>query len=116
MLGALSDLKANSPTGASGLGALSEKEGEALRNAAAALDRTQDIDSYKTALGNYKKSLQATKGRLADAFQKEFAPALGGSAPQAAIDFLKANSNNPALVQQFDTKYGVGSAARALGR
>lgn len=114
MLGALSDLKANSPTGASGLGALSEKEGEALRNAAAALDRSQDMTSYTNALKNYKLSLQGTKDRLSQAFQKEFAPVMGGSsAPAAAVAFLKAN---PGYSKQFEDKYGPGSAAKALGR
>ncbi len=86
MLSSLADLKASSAGGASGLGALSEKEGEALRNASAALDRSQDMESYKTALKNYKAALGATKNRLAQTFLQEYAPVMqqGGAQPQGA--------------------------------
>lgn len=78
MLDSLANLKASSPTGASGMGALSEREGEALRNARAALDRTQDMASYKAALVKYKEALAGTKTRLQSTFQQEYAPVMGG--------------------------------------
>lgn len=36
--------------------------------------------------------------------------------PQGAVDFLRQNSNDPTIVQQFEQKFGPGSAQRVLGQ
>lgn len=51
MLGKLMQLKANSPQGASGLGALSEQEGELLRSTIGNLDIGQSTDQFTKNLG-----------------------------------------------------------------
>jgi hypothetical protein len=42
-------------------------------------------------------------------------PAQRSAAPPPAIQLLRENKNNPDVIRQFEQKYGVGSAAAALG-
>jgi hypothetical protein len=74
-LSALGDLKAQSRTGASGLGQLTEIEGAKIQNAKAALHRQQSPEQFKRTLQGYIAQLQATRAAAAQE--------LGGSAPPA---------------------------------
>jgi len=67
----LQELKATSPTGGA-LGAVSDAENEMLRNAAATLDRAQDLETFKAALIDYKTKLQNAKARLLRAYEEDF--------------------------------------------
>lgn len=69
-------LKAASPTGATGLGAASEREGENVIQAQAALNQAQNEEDYAIALKEYKAALMQAKNTIADTFQQEFAPVL----------------------------------------
>lgn len=65
-LGKLSELRASSPTGASGLGALSEREGELLRDSVSGLDQFQSIEGLRSSLDaverHYRNVLALTNG------------------------------------------------------
>lgn len=65
-LGKLSELKAQSAQGASGLGALSEREGELLRDSVAGLDQFQSQDGLLSSLDaverHYRNVLALTNG------------------------------------------------------
>lgn len=69
-------LKAASPTGATGLGAASEREGENVIQAQAALDQAQSDEDYANALREYKAALVQAKNTIATTFQQEYAPVL----------------------------------------
>jgi hypothetical protein len=58
---ALATLKQQSATGASGLGQLSDREGEMLKNAMAALDLAQPTAAFKKNLDDYITALRDTK-------------------------------------------------------
>lgn len=72
----LQELKATSPTGGA-LGAVSDAENQMLRDAAATLDRAQDLQTFKTALIDYKTKLQNAKNRLLRAYEEDFGQAYG---------------------------------------
>ena len=72
----LNALKATSPTGATGLGAASEREGENVIQAQAALNQAQSDEDYANALKEYRKALVGAKERLAGTFRQEYAPVL----------------------------------------
>lgn len=90
----LAQLKAASATGSTGLGAVSNIEGEKVQSAAAALSREQDAADLRQQLAIYIQTLAGSAGRLdAAAQQNGLNPiplrqqALGGApaaAPQAA--------------------------------
>lgn len=63
----LNRLKQASATGSTGLGQVSNIEGEMVRNAAAALDRAQDAPSYRENLKKYIEVVAAFASRLDDA-------------------------------------------------
>lgn len=69
-------LKAASPTGATGLGAASEREGENVIQAQAALNQAQSDEDYAKALREYKAALVQAKNTIASTFQQEYAPVL----------------------------------------
>jgi len=58
---ALQDLKATSRTGASGLGQLTEREGDKIQNAKVALDPQQPTDQFKRTLTSYIGQLKAAR-------------------------------------------------------
>lgn len=66
VLDTLSALKSLSATGASGFGALSEKEGDILRNAAANLNTSQDNESLKRNLLELRDKLMRTRDQVAN--------------------------------------------------
>lgn len=59
---ALQDLKATSRTGASGLGQLTEREGDKIQNAKVALDAQQPTDQFKRTLASYIGQLKSARG------------------------------------------------------
>jgi len=67
---ALQDLKATSKTGASGLGQLTEKEGDKIQNAKVALDTQQPTEQFKRTLGGYIAQLQAARAMGAQELTK----------------------------------------------
>lgn len=77
---ALGAMKAQSATGASGLGALSEKEGDKVQAAAAALGKSQDAQSFAKNLKIYNDALEQSKGTL----QKNFDLVHPGARPNEA--------------------------------
>lgn len=80
-LAALSDLKAASKTGATGLGAVSNIEGQKVQNAYAALDQAQDTETYKKALADLNDQIEQSKKILKKAYEKETGVASGVVAP-----------------------------------
>ena len=58
---ALQDLKATSRTGASGLGQLTEREGDKIQNAKTSLSRQQPVDQFKRTLTAYIELLTSTR-------------------------------------------------------
>jgi len=58
---ALQDLKATSKTGASGLGQLTEREGDKIQAAKAPLTRQQGDEQFKRSLADYITALQGTR-------------------------------------------------------
>jgi len=66
--GVLQEMRNNSKTGSSGLGALSDAEGKRLENNLAALDKAQSLEQMKASLQNIVNYTQGAKGRLQDAF------------------------------------------------
>ena len=79
-LSGLSAMKASSPTGATGLGATSEREGEAVTQAQAALDQAQSDEDYIAALEEYKRALMAAKDNLTNTFNQTFGNKPAGAA------------------------------------
>jgi len=57
----LQDLKATSRTGASGLGQLTEREGDKIQNAKTALDPQQPTEQFKRTLVGYIDQLKAAR-------------------------------------------------------
>jgi hypothetical protein len=57
---------------------------------------------------------QAPSTKSAPAVATPSPASVGSGPPAAAIGYLKANSRDPAIVQQFETKYGAGAAKRYL--
>ena len=66
-LAGLSKLKSASSTGATGLGAVSEKEGDKVQSDAAALDRLQEAQDFRRQLATYIREMEGFADRLAAA-------------------------------------------------
>jgi hypothetical protein len=67
----LSRLKNASKTGATGLGAVSEREGAMVQAATAALNRKQDAADYRRQLATYAASIDGAVQRLAEAAEED---------------------------------------------
>jgi hypothetical protein len=80
LLDTISKLKALSATGASGFGALSNQEGEILKNSIASLDKAQTHDAIVAALKDIQRVMRTSRDRVAGAGQQSApsAPAAGG--------------------------------------
>jgi len=77
----LQDMRAASPTGGA-LGNVSNQEGTQLRAAFAAIDRKQDAGDVKKAIDTALADLQASKGRVREAYDMTYDyKGLGGGAP-----------------------------------
>ena len=91
----LGDLKAQSATGASGLGSLSNSEGAMLKSAATPVaDYKQSPKAAEANLKAYLKQLETSRGNLVNGFQNIYGqqaqpnnsiPASGGIDPNAAL-------------------------------
>lgn len=77
LLDTISKLKALSATGASGFGALSNQEGEILKNSIASLDKAQTHDAIVAALKDIQRVMRESKGRVAGV-SAQAAPQSGG--------------------------------------
>jgi hypothetical protein len=75
----LQDMRAASPTGGA-LGNVSNQEGTQLRAAFAAIDRKQDAGDVKNAIDTALADLQASKGRVREAYDMTY-EYKGGGAP-----------------------------------
>lgn len=104
----LQSMRDASKTGGA-LGSVSEREGEWLQNAMAALDNAQSPQAFKKQLQIIIDFADASKGRMQQGYDltygehPSFTPEQTQKAPQAAIDHLKAH---PELKDQFKAKYG----------
>jgi hypothetical protein len=76
----LQDMRAASPTGGA-LGNVSNQEGTQLRAAFAAIDRKQDAGDVKKAIDTALADLQASKGRVREAYDMTYDYKGGGAAP-----------------------------------
>lgn len=100
--GVLQEMRNNSKTGSSGLGALSDAEGKRLENNLATLDKAQSIDQMKSSLKNILDYANTAKDRLRDAYNMKHKT--GASMPMDPI-----NSKPPELpsgAKQIGTSKG----------
>jgi hypothetical protein len=121
-LGRLMEMKEQSSTGASGLGALSEKELGLLTSARQSVAQSQTEEQLDKNLREYKKIRTQVLKNVAEGYKQQYGEYPQGfdpkqfidasSIPQGAIDKLKAN---PQLRGAFEAKYGKGSASKVLG-
>jgi hypothetical protein len=88
---ALQDLKATSQTGASGLGQLTEREGDKIQNAKAALDPQQPTAQFKRTLQSYIDELQSGRATAASELQGVGAPV--PAAPPVISDVSRPKIN-----------------------
>jgi hypothetical protein len=96
MLNAMAALKAASPTGATGLGQLSNAEGETLRNSISSLDRAQSYDEMRHSLENIDKYLTLAKTRAKGALDRTaVGVASSGSALPAATGSARPSLDDP---------------------
>lgn len=102
VINVLSSLKSLSANGASGFGALSEKEGEILRNAAANLSTSQSNAAIKQNLLDLKQKLARSRDRIASQQIKLPEDSVGQQAsvstPQATARPRAVNSMGHAVV------------------
>lgn len=83
--GVMQELRNNSKSGSSGLGALSDAEGKRLENNLAALDKAQSIDQMKSSLKSIVDYSGGAKDRLRETFNmkhKQGEPAARGNGPK----------------------------------
>ncbi len=71
-MGSIEQLKALSPTGSTGLGALAVREGEELKNAFADIGSARNTETYKQKLIEFKAKLDRVKRRLAEGVNTEY--------------------------------------------
>lgn len=98
---ALAAARANSPSGASGFGNLTESEGKILRDSQATLGRAQPTDEFKENLKTYRAKLQASKNALVNKFNETYAfrgvqPTNGGTGAGANVVPPPRPANVPA--------------------
>lgn len=101
----LQELRNNSKSGSSGLGALSDAEGKRLENYLASLDKAQSLDQMKSGLKSIVDFTNGAKDRLRDTFNMKHKNAL----PEASSAPAKPSTLSAAEQQELETlkkKYG----------
>jgi hypothetical protein len=101
VLNTLSALKSLSATGASGFGALSEKEGDILRNAAANLSTSQSNEALKRNLQDLRQKMVRARDRVAQQAIQLPEDSVGQPQPQQAAPVQSGG------VDDLLSKYGV---------
>lgn len=97
----LQDMRAASPTGGA-LGNVSNQEGQQLRSAFAAIDRTQDAADVKKAIDTALADLKASKGRVREAYQMTYDyKGLGSDAAPTPPAAPGAAPNIDALLEKY---------------
>lgn len=110
-LAGLNDLKAASPVGSTGLGQVSNIEGDKVQSSKAALKREQDAADFRTNLKIYLDSLVSAAARLSEGAQRDgiapiplkVMPLTGGGTPRAA----RAPAEDTVKVKLPDGREGV---------
>jgi hypothetical protein len=95
---AMADLKAASPTGATGLGAIAIKEFEALQSAVGAIDQFQDPEQLKDQLRIIKSHTRNIRNLIEQAHKEKWgdvAPAQTPAAPATAVPQKALKRYNP---------------------
>ena len=103
--GVMQELRNNSKTGSSGLGALSDAEGKRLEQNLAALDKAQSLEQMKSSLKSILDYTNGAKDRLRDAFNIKHKNALPeAAAPAPAAGGLTADEQQE--LDMLKKKYG----------
>jgi hypothetical protein len=72
LLNVLSSMKELSKNGSSGFGALSDMEGENIRNSISTLNRKQSTEDFKAGLDRFIEEMKSKKQNLQDTFQNTY--------------------------------------------
>lgn len=99
-INALAELKSNSPTGASGLGSLTEREGNKIQSLVANLDTTQSGPQLQKQYDNLAKEMNASKQRIQRAFNDYYGAGQGGGAESAPIPGARKAPDGNFYVEQ----------------
>ena len=100
---ALQDLKATSKVGASGLGQLTEREGDKIQQARTSLHRQQRVEQFQRSLQSYIQQLNVSRGKFGAEIQR-----LGGQVPAPP----PAIHDSPAPPRLPDAAVPEGTTAR----
>jgi hypothetical protein len=84
-LAALKELRESSPNGSSGLGGASNEEGKRLENSIAALNQLQNPIDFRRQLATLKGDMERAKGRLAEAYKREYGSNAPGVTPPSRV-------------------------------
>lgn len=90
----MQELRNNSKSGSSGLGALSDAEGKRLEAAVASLDTTQDLDQFKQRLQAIIDYSNGAKDRLRDSFNLKHKSQMTPSAQSGTSDKVPTIAND----------------------
>jgi len=85
LLNVLSAMKQLSSQGASGFGALSEKEGETIKNSISSLDTKQDMPQFQASLDRFIAEIQAKKDSYLNTYNSTYGEAAAPNDKKAAL-------------------------------
>lgn len=96
LLNVLSSMKELSKNGASGFGALSEMEGENIRNSISTLDRGQKKEDFQAGIDRFIKEMEAKKDSLKGTFSSTYGddPSSASGQAQAAGQSIPSPDDN----------------------